>query len=339
MLPSPKDRTYVEIEDDELKRIVDTARRRATSLRRGRAAFSCRVTEAGRKVKRFGQVLPAGFTRIEYRWDWTDGNVWQATAFDADGAVVCDAACDGRWVDAGGKRWDVRYAHEFHMRDEEGEDIYDQDDSQDDRRNEARTELQLASRPEGLAEAHLITRDVFSMALYDNPTKMGSPLYRDLETGEVCSRHPTFEPTQRTLDRSLWVKLRWKMWYWDWFRWRWANLLGSKENFGDFLYAPDRKLLGDFVVAYDPDGLFPKSWYAWNSSIEDTLPHDFSNLWREPIDLEDGVRLSRIYEQYKSVDDDTLLYTSSLVLDECAFGDVGNLGIRAVDYSKPQVDW
>ena len=95
MLPSPKDRTYVEIEDDELQRIVDTARRRAASLRKGRAVFSCQVTEAGRQLERFSYMPSTGCIRIEYRWDWTDSNVWQATAFDADGGVVCDATVVG----------------------------------------------------------------------------------------------------------------------------------------------------------------------------------------------------------------------------------------------------
>jgi hypothetical protein len=64
---------------EEIQTIVDRARKRDEALKRGRAVFSCAITDAGRADPVHCRV-PSECARVESQWQ---GSTWQVTAMTA----------------------------------------------------------------------------------------------------------------------------------------------------------------------------------------------------------------------------------------------------------------
>jgi hypothetical protein len=236
--------------------------------------------------------------------------------YDRSGRALSDVVCDGDWVDAGDSLWPIR--------------LYDEDcgDSRCDAFPEdslvLSNDFQRLLWAKTASQNHLDTKSLLGDPLFFN--RLPSMLSRDAQTKALYYRFRTFDSTP--------IRIRYNLW--DWLGWQYTRLFRPRVSFDEHFNIPDTEVLEHFVFEFDPEHLYTRRAYGAHRST-DLASHETSfDERREPVQIETGICVPALYEVRRSLDDDTLLYTTTLDTTESTFGDGAIIDIRPVDTNKPR---
>lgn len=307
--------SLVPLDEAEIKRVIELAQKRNEALSRGRAVFTCTTTEAGAAEEL--PPFPPACARMEYHWN--SETFWQARAWDADGNLLSDTASDGKWVEAGGKRWHINY-----LTDPFGGDS--DDEEAEDRRWDTSSELAGLLWCRRACENHLFMNELL-VKDYGVPI-LKDLLFRDEATAEIVYRAPSFHPTMYCYRYNLWDRVRW---------W-WVRCRNPDLTLDDFLGLPKSTMDSDMRFYFDPKTIQILRSEGWWESPQ-LGDKSGSEHWLSPIAIEGGFTVASRSESYAGLENATLLRQITLVTNESEISPTTTNHIRSVDNSLPQVDW
>ncbi len=246
--------------------------------------------------------------------------LWQVTAHDDRGILLCDATSDGRWIEVDGKCWHPCY-NEFFCDDD---DAYASEDPSREEIWETRaSELRERLWALTIATSHVWLDTGFLTDLYA-PTWT----FSRLSEGEAVVGRMQLDYHPSEFRFSFFELLRWRM----------VRLFQPGieiEEYYNRKSFPTRQI---DVGLNERCGFAPERFHLGDVQETPALPLS-GEVWEEPIPVGDGLFMPRIHKVLQTPSGDEILQRSTLIPEESAFGVSIALNIRPVDRTLERVDW
>jgi len=245
--------------------------------------------------------------------------LWQVTALDKQGAVLCDATSDGRWIEVDGKCWHPCY-NEFFFDDDDADAPEDpsREEVWETRAPELRERLWALT----IATSHVWLDPGFLTDRYASTWEFSRMSEGDAVVGRT---RMDYHPSEFRL--SFFELLRWRM----------ARLFRPGVEIEEYYNRKSFPTSQIDVVLNERCGFAPERFHPGDVQELPSLPLN-GDVWEDPIPVGDGLFMPRIHKVLQSPSGDEVLLRSTLIPEECAFGVNIALNTRPLDLTLERVE-